>query len=303
MEHVSLFEAIAAEEMYPRDLWHYAPTTERERIQQHGLFPVAPENKLVGTPEAHPTGVYVFNNNYAENLAPGFPENRPKGFLDKRNFQNMLDKSRPMADLWKIPGGTIPASNVNPWAGTNDRFVNKATGDPLASFISEPVSSPELHTPYENRVNWPMTPQPVPDEGVIQTNSPRKPITVQVNPITEPTPAAEGAAGKIIPGLGVAMMGNDALNQLGVTQNTYGQPFPSLGPETPLTGGKWLMDNTMGVLGDKYIAPAYNAFDQAIKGPNGTNQLDPNKGVLEGGTLAKVVEINRATIPDEHLGL
>ena len=108
------------------DYYHLAPTTERDRIQQHGLMPSYPEGSEnwqhldQGYLKQQPTGVYAFPDaDYAEGYRPLY---------------------RTPSDIWQI----------------SDDQTNEVDKDPKvwdAVVIPHPVQ-PVLHTPYENSADF-----------------------------------------------------------------------------------------------------------------------------------------------------
>jgi 8-oxo-dGTP diphosphatase len=119
--------ALGQQEYY----YHYAPTHDRHRIQQHGLQPSAPAwsgwwddaekgSNPAGWIRSQPTGVYVTEDD--SRFGPG-------------NFEGPMD-------LWRIPR----------------EQVRRKVSDPLVNgawVIQHPVQ-PELHKPYEttDRSQW-----------------------------------------------------------------------------------------------------------------------------------------------------
>lgn len=205
MDHISLFEAIdddmrheaAGEEMYPDDLYHYAPTVERNRIQQHGLFPIQPPNPT------HPQGVYTW--------------------ID--DFSGAGSYGQGMNDLWRIPGGTIPTSQVKPWAAPGGTYTDPLTGKPVAAIIDSHYATPELYNKYEDRLSpsaWndlktpkqPLNPGELPPVNTPMTSPAQSPVDIQIKPKTQapaaPTPTVTDApkgfgAKDIARGLGKGM--------------------------------------------------------------------------------------------------
>jgi hypothetical protein len=83
MEYVSLFEALAAEDMYPYDLFTVRSPGNRDRIKAWGLMGALPGQDA--TPETAPQGVYAFKN--------------------IEGAQSMATSTS--GDIWKIPANTI----------------------------------------------------------------------------------------------------------------------------------------------------------------------------------------------------
>lgn len=114
------------------DYYHVAPTTERNRILQHGL---QPSNPMLNTdwggleawhrrhgPDAEiPTGVYMWEK-------PG------QAYNFAESYENGRDTP---ADVWRIPG---------------EREVYSDPDIPWAKWTPEPVMDAELHEGPEDRV-------------------------------------------------------------------------------------------------------------------------------------------------------
>lgn len=87
--------------LYPEDpnyVYHVTPTTERARIQQHGLIPALPQRNIDKWRDTNldlssqPEGVYVYNNANAA-----------------------MFEANPGDDIWRIPRDRIQALHPDPW--------------------------------------------------------------------------------------------------------------------------------------------------------------------------------------------
>jgi hypothetical protein len=104
--------------------YHYAPTSERSRIQTHGLVPADP--KVTRPDSTQPVGVYAAPTLNAVEDA--------KWLLPNRGDQH---------DLWQIPADQVPD------------FQTEQSGQ--WGYITHPVQ-PEMHTPYESTLDkWAKT--------------------------------------------------------------------------------------------------------------------------------------------------
>lgn len=214
----------AGEEMYPHDIHHYAPSDARYRIEQHGLQPGYPSGgDFAG--EAYraqnPFGVY--------------------GWLDPNQGHQFGGggSAGQAADIYKIPGGTLPMSAIG------DHPIR-----PGAVVINQAVDKPELWSKFEDRVAWPGEPewdkspynptnkpaplkpgelplvQPSPEVHPLPSTAPAAPAAVP-----EATPAAKGfgaadlakGLGKGVNALGMADLADKALEGAGVP-NYQGKP-------------------------------------------------------------------------------
>jgi hypothetical protein len=104
------------------DWYHLAPTTERDRIQQHGLMPADPfgsEHAWGGRIYDQPIGVYAWPS--AE-LAKGWVTGEPN-------------------DIWRIPSDQV-----------QEEYEDRALPG-RARYIPHQVN-PVLHLPYENSADY-----------------------------------------------------------------------------------------------------------------------------------------------------
>lgn len=101
------------------DFYHYAPTTERNRILQHGLQVSLPE--------------------HSDHWTPGEVSEQPQGVYVTTEPNQMHLWSRPM-DLWKIP----------------NEQITELEEDPLLAhaYLVPHDVQPELLEPYENSLDW-----------------------------------------------------------------------------------------------------------------------------------------------------
>lgn len=127
--------------------YHAAPTTERERIRQHGLMPSHPAqsgrwDESFGDDDdwkdewgrGIPTGVYVHRT---PELAQEYAQALERSWMDDRRAQY---------DIWHVPGNQVKDAVIDPdLVGMFDKH-----DDPLA--ITHPVR-PNLFRPYEHTVD------------------------------------------------------------------------------------------------------------------------------------------------------
>jgi len=142
MQYVSLFEALAAEDMYPNDLFVVRASSNRERIQSWGLG--AAVSGQDDTPVEHPSGLYAFTDLSSAMSYAG------------ENYQDpstgVVTPPDEMRDIWKIPANTIPNNLISDWSQVmiNTVVIN----------INH-IPNVELLSPYEDRQIWPGESEPV----------------------------------------------------------------------------------------------------------------------------------------------
>lgn len=132
-------------EMYPSDLFTVRETTNRDIIQNWGIKQAVPGSNEGNTPSFNPAGVYVWTT-----------------FEDAVNYADRQGSG--VADIWKIPGGTIPQSIITQ---INDNVLS----------IGSDIEHAELVMPAEDLVQWP-------DEGDLPVAGKEEQTVMQNGPST-----------------------------------------------------------------------------------------------------------------------
>jgi hypothetical protein len=114
------------------DYYHVAPTTERNRIQQHGLQPSQPMNNPDWGQKIH------WQDRHGEN--PNIPEAVyvwPKPGQAYQYAEGLETARDTPMDVWRVPHGEV----------YEDPDV------PMARWMPGPVMDPQLHEGPEHRLN------------------------------------------------------------------------------------------------------------------------------------------------------